>query len=179
MTSFARVAYIASARNLDGGVVCRPASTLPFLLAEGQQVYFVPPILRGPRQAHVLSVTEIRPGSWEVFFEGVDSREDAEALVDSYCLVAQDELPVFDVAQSPQTLQGFAVEDAAFGPLGVVVLVQDNSAQVLLEIEGKRGLVLVPYVDEFVARIDEAKRVVYTTVSESLLTLNANGEGRG
>lgn len=178
MNAFARAAYIASTRNLDGSVVCKAADTLPFLLAAGQQVHFVPPTLRGPRQARVLSVEEYRPGAWEVAFEGVGTIEAAQALVGSYCLVAEEELTLPHASAHPYALQGFSVEDATFGALGIVVSVQENPAQTLLEIEGERGLVLVPYVDEFVASIDEKTKVIFTTISESLLALHAQTNGQ-
>lgn len=178
MNTFARVAYIASTRNLNGSVVCKAADTLPFLLAAGQHVHFVPPTLHGPRQARVLSVEEYRSGLWEVAFEGVETIDVAKALVGSYCLIAEEELTLSHAAERSYALQGFSVEDATFGLLGTVVRVQENPAQTLLEIEGARGLVLVPFVDEFVANIDDVAQVIFTTLSESLLALNAHTEGQ-
>ena len=75
MSAFARVAFIAKTRNLEGSVVATSADGLPFLLCEGMEVHFVPPSLRGPRNARVSSIRQIREDSYEVSFEDVEGIE--------------------------------------------------------------------------------------------------------
>ena len=179
MSAFARAAYIVSARHLNGSVVCKAADALPFLLRVGQTVHFVPPTLRGPRAAQVASIEEMPTGAWEVTFEGVDNIDIAESLAGSYCLVAEDELPEITVEDDAAVLKGFAVQDSTYGDLGVIEDVLVNPAQTTLDIQGPHGQVLVPFVDEFVAEVDEDARVVHTHIPESLLVLNAPGQDVG
>ena len=92
MRTWADVAWLATAKNLDGGLVVRSASGLPFLLEEGMEVAFVPPVLDMPRRA---IVEEIRPQddtSAVVWFEGVDDIDTAKALCGCHVLVRREEL---------------------------------------------------------------------------------------
>ncbi len=176
MSSFTRAAFIVSARHLNGSVVCKAADALPFLLREGQTVHFVPPTLRGPRSARVVSISEMPSNAWEVSFEGVDNIDVAESLAGSYCLVAENELPEVHPEDDAVVLQGYAVHDTVHGSLGVVEAVLVNPAQSTLEIQGSNGQVLVPFVDEFVVQVDEESRTIQTSIPASLLTLNAPGQ---
>ena len=172
MKTYARAAYVAHARNLDGSVVCKGADGLPFLLAVGQQVHFVPPTLRGPRTAVVRAVSARGQDTWDVSFEGVDSIDSSESIVGSYCLVADDELPAMSPEDEPALLAGFAVEDEALGTLGEVAAVEGSAEQALLVVEGPYGQVLVPFVDALVLNVDETSRIVTTSVPEGLVHLN-------
>ena len=176
MATFTRAAFITSARHLNGSVVCKAADGLPFLLREGQTAHFVPPTFDAPRNARVASIEDIKPDSWAVHFDGVDSPEAAEALNGCYCLVADDELPELAPEDHPGTLVGFAVTDDVFGDLGKVAFVQGTPAQATLEIEGPRGSVLVPLVDEFVVELDADARAIRTSIPTSLLVLNSEEE---
>lgn len=172
MSAFARVAHIAKTRNLEGSVVVHGIDGLPFLLSEGMLVHFVPPTLRGPRKARVESVEQVREGSFAVKFAGIDSIDDAEQLIGSYCLVAKADLPKIDMEGAPQTLLGFSVEDRTRGPLGSVVEVLASSVQGTLVVQGPTGQVMIPVVDEFVVGIDEGSRLVHVDVPASLIDLN-------
>ena len=179
MSSFTRAAFIVSARHLNGSVVCKAADMLPFLLREGQTVHFVPPTLRGPRSARVVSISEMPSDSWEVSFEGVDNIDVAENLAGSYCLVAESELPEVHPEDNAVVLQGYAVHDSVHGSLGVVEAVLVSPAQSTLDIQGPHGQVLVPFVDEFIVHVDEETHTIQTSIPESLLTLNAPGQVAG
>ena len=119
------------------------------------------------------SVREVRDKYWEVAFQGIDTVDAAEALAGSFCLVARDDLPDIGIDEALELLVGFSVEDERYGALGVVREVRVSPAQALLVVEGERGEVLIPYVDEFVTGVSESARVVSTSILESLLLLNA------
>lgn len=173
MSGFTRAAYVLQTRNLNGGVICKAADTLPFLLEQDQQVFFVPPTLRGPRTARVASVTFLRKDAWEVTFDEIDTPEQAEAIVGSYCLVPTSELPDITVEDTPAVLVGFAVEDTSFGVLGTVEEILENPAQFTLSVVGNEGYVLIPFVDEFIKDVNEEEGIITTSVPRALVDLNA------
>lgn len=172
MSAFARVARIAKTRNLEGSVVANGADGLPFLLCEGMKVHFVPPTLRGPRAASVAQIKYLKEDAYEVFFDGIESIDEAEKIVDCYCLARKEDLPELDVFDVPQRLIGHSVVDGNFGELGVVADVLVNSAQAVLVVEGNHGEVMIPIVDEFVVDFDEEQEAIFVSIPESLLTLN-------
>lgn len=171
MGAWANVAELVKTRTLQGGLVVRPTSSLPFLLEEGMLVTFVPPLLDKPKSARVEEISPCNDGSYLVFFKGVDSIEQAERLVGRYCLVRKDELPEgWDLAAN-QAWSGFAVVDETEGELGAVREIAEMPGQLLLEVEGEAGTILIPVVDEFVKDVDFDGRTVYVDVPKSLIEL--------
>ena len=51
MRAWTDVAVLARTKNLQGGFVAQSAAGLPFLLSEGLEVAFVPPVSDAPRAA--------------------------------------------------------------------------------------------------------------------------------
>ena len=58
MNAWVDVAVLTGTKTLDGRLVVRSAPSLPFLLSEGQKVFFVPPVIDVPRTATVDEITE-------------------------------------------------------------------------------------------------------------------------
>ena len=174
MSSFTRVAYIAKTRNLEGSVVAQSAGDLPFLLCENMMVYFVPPVLRGPRQACIAAVKQLKNDSYEVLFEGIDSIDEAEKIVGCYCLAANEDLPSFESIDEPQLLLGFEVNDVESGLLGEVEEVLMGCAQALLVVQGPYGEVMIPVVEEFLVDIDDVQRSITVDIPAGLIGMNGS-----
>lgn len=171
MREWADIAVLAKAKNLQGGFVVRSAAGLPFLLEEGMEVAFVPPVLDVPRRATVRAIEE-HGGELLVFFEGIDDRSTAEALAGCHCLVRRADLPEGALAAGSRGLVGWAVRDEGAGFSGTVSDVVDNPGQTLLELTGDDGaVVLVPLVDEFVAGFDEDARTIELAAPAGLFDL--------
>ena len=119
----------------------------------------------------------MREGSWEVSFVGIDSIDDAEALVGSFCLAAAEDLPDVSADEAPALLLGYTVEDSSFGPLGTVSDVLESAAQATLFVTGEQGEVLIPFVEEFVEVVDEAASAIRTRIPQGLLDLNRTAPG--
>lgn len=178
MRAWADVAWLATAKNLDGGLVVRSASGLPFLLEEGAEVAFVPPQLDVPRRA---TIEEIRPcddTSAVVWFEGVDDIDTAKALVGCHVLMRRADLPELAQAQAAahsDATEGWEVHDATAGLLGTLLRVEDNPGQSLLVIDRAQGdtdrELLIPLVDEFLVGIDEEACRIDVDVPAGLLSL--------
>ena len=171
MREWADIAVLAKAKNLQGGFVVRSTAGLPFLLEEGMEVAFVPPVLDVPRRAKVSAIEE-QGADFLVFFEGVEDRSTAEALAGCHCLVRRAGLPEDALVAGSRGLAGWSVRDAAAGFCGTVSAVIENPGQTLLELSGDDGsTVLVPLVDEFIASFDEEARSIELNAPAGLFDL--------
>lgn len=171
MREWADVAVLAKAKNLQGGFVVRATAGLPFLLEEGMEVAFVPPVLDAPRRATVGAIEE-QGLDLIVFFEGVEDRSTAEALAGCHCLVRRADLPEGALAVGSRGLVGWSVRDEAAGFAGTVSAVIENPGQTLLELAGDDGrTALVPLVDDFVASFDEDARAIELSAPAGLFDL--------
>lgn len=170
MHAWATIAYVAKAKNLQGGLVVRATAGLPFLLSPGLEVAFVPPVLDAPRRATVKAIEE-QGNDLLVFFTGVDSRTTAERLAGRYCLARRADLPE-DALLAGAGLVGWSVVDKQADFSGSVADVLENPGQALLELVDAEGrIVLVPFVDEFIEGFDEEARVIRLCAPAGLFDL--------
>lgn len=105
--------------------------------------------------------------------EGVDSDEDAKVFNNKdvyYPLEKADrDLLLGDI--SWDNFEGFEVVDKSAGPLGIVVAVDDSTANVLLQVDHQGQELLIPIAEELVISIDYELRKLYMSVPEGLLSL--------
>lgn len=158
MRAWIDVATLVRTKNLNGGLVARNASGLPFLLSEGACVSLVPPVLDAPRHVRVKAVFPQGEDEAVVFFDGVDDVGTAEMLAGCHCLMRRDEIDasVLEEDEGVPSLVGWKVYDVSVGYLGVVEAVEDRPLQPLLEVAREGGTsVLIPLAEEFVVDVDE------------------------
>lgn len=173
MGTWIDVAVLVKTKSLQGRFVARSAGDLPFLLHEGQEVAFVPPVIDAPRRARVLSVADRGDGRHEVAFDTVTDADTANRLNGCHCLVRGDGLHGEEPAPEGGDVVGWRVHDVNAGYLGTITEVIENPGQSLLSIarvEGGRPL-LIPLVDEFVTGLDEDACRVNVHVPVGLLEL--------
>lgn len=174
MRSWIDIATLAHTKNLNGGLVARSASGLPFLLEEGMEIALVPPVLDAPRNVRVASVAMRSDTEALVFFDEVTDADTAKCLVGCHCLARQSEvdLGVLEPEEELPAWEGFGVYDARAGFVGEVVSVDERPMQPLLVVARPGGSqVLVPLVDEFVAGFDEQTRRIDLDCPDGLLEL--------
>jgi len=176
MHAWLRVAEIIKAKSQDGGLVAASCDGLPFLLAEGIEVAFVPPQTDMPRSGRVLRTEQAEKGSHRVFFDTVPDFATAMRLVGCFCLVRRDALPESLEPVREVDFRGFEVHDEDLGLLGKICEVIDNPWQKLLSVEWQGKPLLIPFVDEFVKGIDEAKSCIRVKIPPSLLDLAADSK---
>lgn len=108
-------------------------------------------------------VLEVRPhlGKLIVLFEGVQSRDDAEALRGTKLFVSQDEVSVPEEgAYWEHQIIGLEVFDVSGEQLGVISNVLSGAGQDLWEVTSGDRSFLLPAVEAFVTKIDlDAGRV--------------------
>lgn len=136
MRAWKDVAELTSTKTLNGGLVVRCAPGLPFLLYEGVQVAFVPPVIDAPRRAWVESVQMQGADAAVVKFAGIDDADVARSLVGCHCLMRREDVPEGKRigASDADTLAGFRVIDARAGILGTLQGVRTLPGQRLLEV---------------------------------------------
>ncbi|NPD32438.1 16S rRNA processing protein RimM [Berryella wangjianweii] len=173
MRTWTNVAVLAKARSRAGGFVAKSAAGLPFLLAEGMEVAFVPPRLDAPRRARVERVWNERERSAQVSFEGIDDPSVAADLVGCQCLVRTADLDLDRLRDDPVSWSGWEVVDVVYGPLGRVSDVIENPGQTLVEVDapGRDRPLLIPAVDAFIRAVDVEAGRIEVSVPEGLLHL--------
>lgn len=173
MREWISVVELVKAKTLSGGLVVRCTSSLPFLLSEGMEVAFVPPLHDLPRRSTVKTIQDEGKGSYLVSFEDVDDINTAEMLVGCRCLIRRSEVDESLFANPLNDVLGFAVRDKRFGDIGTVVDIIENPGQSLLEVatESNGCRVLIPFVDAFVLEINEDAHCISTSLPDGLLGL--------
>lgn len=114
--------------------------------------------------AEELALAGARPlpdDGWLVTFEGISTRNQAEALRGASLAVPRDRLP----APGPdeyfaEDLLDLRVLDPAGRALGRVARVYDNGAQAVLVVAAQAGEVDVPFVEEHVGEVDLERRTL-------------------
>lgn len=192
MDAWANVAALTKAKNREGGLFVQSTKGLPFLLECGMPVAFVPPVLRVPRFTRVQRIEETSKG-YLVFFEGITTQTDAEALVGHYCLVPEANLPEgWDDAEEASFIgfDVFVVDDGAEVAahnnsdtsnkatfpswyVGRVVDIEENPAHPLLVVTmadtGRE--VYIPLVEEFIVLCTPEEGTLVLQLPAGLLDL--------
>lgn len=179
MSAWANVATLGKAKNLKGGLLAYAREGLPFLLEEGLEVTFVPPVLRVPRTGRVVSAVNQGAGAYLVHFDTIDSIDLAEKLQDHSCLVRRNDLPE-DALEGTADLIGFTVK-ADGEVLGKIIAIEENPAHALLVVElagedneGEQAnthTVRIPLVDAFITDLDPETNILNVELPEGLLDL--------
>lgn len=174
MRGWMSIAYLAKPKNLNGGLVARGASGLPFVLYPGLGLAVVPPQLDAPRTLTVREVTERAENEALVFFNEIGDLSAAERLAGCELLAREDDIDagILHKADALPAWEGWSVHDAEAGPVGEVVEVAERATQPLLTVRRPEGgEALIPLVDEFIVRIDEDARRIDVALPAGLLDL--------
>ena len=66
---------------------------------------------------------------------------------------------------------GFKVIDASFGEVGIIINVNETSAQPLFEIDRDGKEIFIPMVDEFIKKVDRANKTIEVQTPNGLIEL--------
>jgi 16S rRNA processing protein RimM len=172
MSTWVQCAYLRGTKSLDGRLIAQSAEGLPFLLHEGMEVHFVPPVLDAPRHAHVSEVVPAQNGDYIVRFDEVDSKNAAKVLVGCYCLCESLHVEglLRDVIE--ESLQEYTVISVDGTHIGISLGVENLPQQSLLHVKKENGKeVLIPYVDAFIDEVNHDAKTICVDVPTGLLEL--------
>ena len=126
---------------------------------DGLPVPFLVEDMRGKAESSLL-----------VKFEDVDSREEAERY-DGCSVYVPSDLIDEDIEFQPQHFIGYTLVDANEVPVGKVIDIDDNTANILLIVERKDSNeeVMIPIADELVRYIDVEKQLISLTIPDGLI----------
>lgn len=105
-------------------------------------------------------------------FEGVDSEEDAEAILKSGIYLPLDLLPKLsgDKFYYHEVI-GFNIKDSSFGIVGVIKEINDSSAQPLFVIDREGKEIFIPMIDDFIQKVDRENNTIEVSTPEGLIDL--------
>ncbi len=171
MSAWVNVAKLTKEKTLEGGLLAHSVQGLPFLLTEGLEVAFVPPIINFPRYATVCQVDHKGNDKYLVFFDEIDSIEMAEKLVGHYCLARKADLPEGWDANPYDSYNSFTVVSQDDVVLGKVLRIEENPAHPLLVVLHEEKEILIPFVEELLIAIDEDAQQITMQIPQGLLEL--------
>ncbi|MBL4904495.1 MAG: 16S rRNA processing protein RimM [Flavobacteriaceae bacterium] len=107
-----------------------------------------------------------------VQFEGIDSEEDADSILKSGVYLPIDLLPKLtgDKFYFHEVI-GFQIVDVNYGEVGVIVGINDKTAQPLFEVENGDKEVLIPMIDNFIKKIDRENQQIVVETPAGLIQM--------
>lgn len=107
-----------------------------------------------------------------VQFEDVVNEADADALIKSDVYLPLQLLPKLEGNKFYfHEVIGFTVEDVNYGTVGILVSINDSTAQALFEIEQDGNEILIPMNDEFIEKVDRENKTIFVKTPEGLIDL--------
>jgi len=146
---YVSIATVEKTQGLHGELVIRYDTRLPFVLSEGNEVWFLPPSIKGPNNALLLSHDDGYPCS-RVRFEGIDSIQAASELVGRKVLVRRSDAATDGLGFDPDEFIGRSVVCCDHGPLGLIEEIIQTPANAIWCVQGPFGEVLIPVIDQVV-----------------------------
>lgn len=107
-----------------------------------------------------------------VKFEDIDTETAVEELIGKEVYLPLTDLPKLAEDQFYfHEIIGFTVFDEAYGKIGPVKAVNDNTPQALFIIDHPQNEVLIPINDDFILQIDKKKKEIHLRLPDGLLDL--------
>ena len=115
----------------------------------------------------------IRPKSViTVRFEGVDTENDALALVRNSLYLPLSELPELTGKQFyDHEVVGFTVVDVSYGEVGQILQIIDLPVNPLIQVDSKGREVLIPFVKDLIQEVDRTNRILKVKAPEGLIAI--------
>ena len=107
-----------------------------------------------------------------VKFEGIDTENDAQALLKSETYLPLELLPKLEGNKFYfHEIIGFTIKDKHFGEVGIIKNINDTTAQALFEIDRNGIEILIPMNDEFIIEVNRKTKTISINVPEGLIDL--------
>ncbi len=107
-----------------------------------------------------------------VKFEGVNSEQDAEAIIKSGVYLSLISLPELTGNKFYyHEVIGFKIVDINFGKVGTLTSINDTAAQPLFEINMGNTEIFIPVIDDFIKKINREKQIIEVQTPKGLIDL--------
>ena len=107
-----------------------------------------------------------------VKLEDVNSEADANALLKSEVYLPLDLLPKLEGNKFYfHEVMDFTVNDINFGEVGILVGINDTTAQPLFEIKNGEVEILIPMIDDFIKKVDRKNKTILIEAPEGLIEM--------
>ncbi len=107
-----------------------------------------------------------------VRFEDVNTEEEADALIGAHLYLPLEFLPKLTGNRFYyHEIIGFSAQDKSFGTIGTITGVNDSTSQALFEIDRSGKQILVPVIDQFIAKVDREQKTIHLDLPEGLIEL--------
>ena len=107
-----------------------------------------------------------------VQFEDVTTEAEADSLLKSDVYLPLEFLPKLEGNKFYfHEVIGFNIDDVNYGLVGVIKAINDTTAQALFEVENDGKEILIPINDEFIVKVDRAKKNILVNTPEGLIGL--------
>lgn len=103
--------------------------------------------------------------------EGVDEEKEAKAFAGREVYFPKKEMELEEEHLSWDYFIGFKVIDEEHGLLGDVTDVDESTINVLFQVSGEKGEILIPANEHLISKIDHEARIIHVVVPEGLLHL--------
>lgn len=150
---------ILKPKGLKGELKVQPVTDFPERFLTRRHYH----VGKSPEEAVIRKVrsAKLHQGFAWLVFEGIGSREEAEAAVGQRLYVSEEELESLpDDRAWLHELVGLEVFDERDGRVGVISDVLQMPASDVYEVDTGERKVLVPAVDDFIKEVDLDKRIV-------------------
>ncbi|PHK19599.1 ribosome maturation factor RimM, partial [Nostoc linckia z15] len=105
-------------------------------------------------------------------FEDIDNEEEADKIMGHALYLPLTQLPKLEGDKFYfHEIIGFTAEDKRLGDIGVIVGINDTSAQPLFEIKKGDIEILVPMIDQFIVKVDRENKKIVLDTPEGLVDL--------
>ena len=102
-------------------------------------------------------------------FNGVETENYAKRLVGCSVYLFSDEIQFDPDAEPDSQLIGFTLFDTVRGEIGKIEFIDDYSGNVVFTVQYKGNELLVPFNEDFLVEIDEAKKIIQLQLPEGLI----------
>jgi len=170
------VGTVARAHGNRGQVIVNPETDFPgdrFVVGRAVQVEQA-----GRSVTRRITSVRFHQGRPVVGLEGIDTMDEAEALAGAELKMPATALgPLPDGTFYRHELVGCEVQDTAGRLVGAGSGVQGPLERSHLVVDGPRGEVLIPLVDEICTRVDPGKRLIVINPIDGLIDVNERASG--
>jgi 16S rRNA processing protein RimM len=112
-------------------------------------------------------------GKLRIWLQDYNTPETAQQLIGYSVFIADADRPVTRPDQLfEHKLTDYTIVDKTAGTVGKINDLIESTEQLLLQVDHNGSEVLIPFVEDFIVKIDKRKKILYLDLPEGLIDLN-------